>query len=110
MWSSSRTILSTATNYGRNFASMWRDQFKFFIAEWLKNFTVIISDRQWPVTADQLNGPSFIKCGQYAGIPPSGATVTVKCTPLAIVGRYVYIHQLASHPMMNVCEVEVFGG
>ena len=80
------------------------------MAEWLENFVVIISDQKWPVTVDQLNGSSFKMCGQYPGIPPNGATVTVKCTPSAVVGRYVYIHQPTSQWMMNICEVEVYIG
>ena len=85
-------------------------QFLFGFTEWLENFVVIISNQKWPVTADQLNGPSFKTCGQYPGIPGNGATVTVECTPSAVVGRYVYIHQPTTRLMMSLCEVEVYIG
>ena len=81
-----------------------------WLIEWLENFTVVIGNQEWPVTIDQLSGSSFTKCGQYPGIPPKGATVTVECTPSAVIGRYVYIHQLTSYWRMNVCEVEVYSG
>ena len=91
---------------------IWSVFFLFWcaVAGFLRNFIVFIGEQEWPVTADQLNGSSFTQCGQYEGIPPRGATVTVKCTPSSIFGHYVYIHQPTSEWRMNVCEVEVYSG
>ena len=78
-------------------------------SERLANFSVTISDQRWPVTQDQMDGPKFTKCGQYLGIPPAAATVTVNCTPPGVLGRYVYISTTHKDWMLIICEAEVAG-
>ena len=81
----------------------------FDIVEWAEDITAVVSDQAWPVTFADLSTPPFIECGQYPGLPPSGETVNIECTSSLSVGRYVYLHQLETWMIMNVCEVEVSG-
>ena len=75
----------------------------------LENFTVTVSDQRWPVTIDQLNSPQFTRCGQYHGVPPSRATVTVTCNPEGILGRYLYIYSPNKEQILTICEAVIVG-
>jgi len=54
---------------------------------------------------------SYTLCGQYPGVVPAGATVTVQCTNVYNRGlrfRYVIVQFPVINEPMSVCEIEVF--
>ena len=53
----------------------------------------------------------YTLCGQYPGVVPAGATVTVQCANVykrRLHFRYVVVHFPLINEPMNVCEIEVF--
>ena len=72
----------------------------------LYDFIVTVSNTSYPVSADELVPPDFVRCGQFPGSPGAGGTGTVVCSPEAINGRFVYI-SLPQPRSLMMCEVEV---
>ena len=54
---------------------------------------------------------NYTLCGQYPGVVPNGATVSVQCTNTYTRGlrfRFVIVQFPTINEPLNVCEIEVF--
>jgi len=54
---------------------------------------------------------NYTLCGQYPGVVPNGATVSVQCTNTYTRGlrfRFVIVQFPTINEALNVCEIEVF--
>ena len=52
---------------------------------------------------------NYTVCGQYPGVVPLGATVSVHCAANTPAHRYVIIQNPLAQSYLTICELEVFG-
>ena len=74
-----------------------------------KNFIVGLTNSRPGPNAHALW--NYTLCGQYPGVVPDGATVTVECTNAyerRLRFRYVIVQFPLINDQMNFCEIEVF--
>ena len=84
-----------------------------FIAQHLKDFRVVLSDREpgaqkisgWNF---KLNKEVYRECGQYRENIIISMPHTLKCKEDAI-GQFLYVHRVETTDHLQFCECEVFG-